>query len=180
METMVNELLDLSRLEANGFSPNLEWFDLKQVMQEAAETAASRAEQSGRLFFIELPEEPVELDGDATRIRHALDNLLDNAIKFTPAGGSVRLRLTSDIDGLVVAVEDSGIGIPQEDIPHLFERFYRGRNSSGIAGSGLGLAIVKAIVEIHHGQVIVSSTNHGTKVEMQFSKNKLTPSAKDP
>jgi signal transduction histidine kinase len=111
----------------------------------------------------------VELDGDETRIRHALDNLLDNALKFTPAGGKVRLELARDENGVTAVVEDSGRGIPAEDLPHLFERFHRGSNAAGIPGSGLGLAIVKAIVEMHHGKVVVESTDHGTRVELRFA-----------
>jgi signal transduction histidine kinase len=168
METLVNSLLELSRLEASGVTPARERFDLSQVVRSAAETAASRAEQTGRQFSLALPAGPVALDGDETRIRHALDNLLDNAIKFTPAGGSVRLQLSTAAGWVTLAVEDDGPGIPSEDLPHVFERFHRGMNSAGIPGSGLGLAIVKAIVEIHQGKVIVESTEHGTRVEMRF------------
>jgi len=168
MEALVTELLELSRLEANGFAFIPQRFDLTHMVQALAETAASRAEQTGHEFRVDLPDERVELDGDETRIRRAVENLLDNAIKFTPTGGLVRLHLARDAGGVMLAVVDSGSGIAPEDLPHVFERFHRGSNASGIPGSGLGLAIVKAIMDLHHGKVTVESTDHGTRVELHF------------
>jgi signal transduction histidine kinase len=109
------------------------------------------------------------MQGDTTRIRHAIDNLLDNALKYMPQGGSVRLSLTSDGDWAKVVVEDIGGGIPEEDKPHLFERFYRGRNTTGIQGSGLELALVKAIVEVHGGNIEEKSSEKGTTVQLSFA-----------
>lgn len=168
METLVNGLLELSRIEANGFALAQEQFDLRQVVSEAAETAASRAEQTGRLFSLDLPEEPMNMEGDPSRIRHALDNLLDNALKYTSEGGSVHLWLLKEEEGAVAVVEDNGSEIPADDLPHLCERFHRGKNSVGIPGSGLGLAIVRAIVEMHKGSLTITSTEKGTKVEIHL------------
>jgi len=88
-------------------------------------------------------------------------NLLDNALKFTPTGGAVRLTLADEDNTAVIRVSDTGIGIPPEDVPHLFSRFHRGRNTADYPGSGLGLAIVRAIVERHGGQVQAENTADG-------------------
>ena len=100
--------------------------------------------------------------GDESQVRRALANLLDNADKFTPAGGTIRVGLASNGTLVEVSVADSGIGIPPEDLPNLFSRFRRGRNASAFPGSGLGLAIVKAIMEYHEGQVLARSLDPGT------------------
>ena len=86
----------------------------------------------------------------------AIGNLVDNALKFSPEGGEVRVTLKSDSDQVLLAVHDSGEGIPPQDLPHIFERFYRGR-SHNEEGSGLGLAIVKSVIEAHGGTVTAKS-----------------------
>jgi signal transduction histidine kinase len=91
-----------------------------------------------------------------------LENLLDNALKFTPPGGTVQVRLQDDDQTVHMAVQDTGIGIPPDDLPNLFSRFYRGRNTSAYPGSGLGLVITKTIVEDHGGTITVESAAQGT------------------
>jgi signal transduction histidine kinase len=95
------------------------------------------------------------------QLKQVVMNLLENAIKFTPANGTISLDLDRVENKVALTVSDSGIGIPPEDLPHLFERFHRGRNVSAYPGSGLGLAIVKAIVDSHSGQVEAHSGGHG-------------------
>jgi len=168
MEAMVRELLELSRIEANGFSSAFVQVDLSQAVLETAETAASRAEQTGKQFSLDLPEERIVLVGDSGRIHHAVDNLLDNAFKYTPAGGRIHLGLSTEGKWAILVVKDNGSGIPEEDQPHLFKRFYRGKNSADIQGSGLGLAIVKAIMNLHGGQIHIKSSEQGTEVELHF------------
>lgn len=106
---------------------------------------------------MEVVEEPVLVNGDEKQLRQVLGNLLDNAFKFTPEGGLISVHLEQTLREAKLSVADTGIGIPSEDVPHLFERFHRGRNSSGYPGNGLGLAIVKAIVSAHRGQIHVQS-----------------------
>src|SRR5581483_9036578 len=98
---------------------------------------------------------------DPSQFTRALDNLVDNAVKFTPSGGSVKIQLQFDAHRVRLTVSDSGIGIPEEDLPQLFNRFHRGRNATAYAGSGLGLAIVQAIVEQQGGQISVENLNPG-------------------
>ena len=160
LEAMINGLLDLSRLEARRASA-YEPFDLRSLAQAVGEVYASRTEQAGQQFTLTLPAEAVMVTGSQAQIRRALENLLDNALKFTPSGGSVSLRLDQSPGQARLTVDDTGIGIPAEDLPHLFERFHRGRNASAYAGSGLGLAIVKAILDAHAGEVHAENTANG-------------------
>ena len=131
-------------------------------MRRMHERFASRAEQAGVAFAVDTPPEPVTVAAEDHQITRVLDNLLDNALKFTPSGGAVTLKLDTLPDGARLSITDTGIGIPAEDIPNLFRRFHRGRNVSAYPGNGLGLVITKAIVEEYHGQIAVESSNTGT------------------
>jgi two-component system heavy metal sensor histidine kinase CusS len=104
--------------------------------------------------------------GDEVQLRRALSNLLDNALKFTPESGQITVGLGVEGEAARLGVEDTGIGIPAEDLPQLFSRFHRGRNTAAYPGSGLGLAIVKAIVERHQGRVEVISAEGRTRFDL--------------
>jgi signal transduction histidine kinase len=165
LEKLTQGLLDLSRLEAvtpHGPSAPVE---LSALVRESSELYASRAEQAGVSFCLELPEEPVVIRGQRSQLRQALGNLLDNAIKFTSPGGHIRVGLRQEGAWLTMWVQDTGIGVPANDLPQLFNRFHRARNASAYSGSGLGLAIVKAVVEGHGGQVAAQNMDPG----MRFS-----------
>ncbi len=157
----MKSLLDLSRIEAteskSGFAP----VDYAQLVRELGEQFASRAEQTEREFKLSVSEEPVIVMGHQGQLKQVLVNLLDNAVKFTPKDGSISVSLERSENEVTLNVTDTGIGIPPEDLPHLFERFHRGRNVSEYPGNGLGLAIVKAIVETHAGRVEVKSAGVG-------------------
>jgi signal transduction histidine kinase len=167
LEALTGGLLDLSRIEAGAGQAALAEVALDRLAREVSERYASRAEEAGVAFGLSLPEAPVRVRGEEGQLRRALNNLLDNAVKFTPAGGRVRLGLREDGGWAVVCVEDTGIGIPEGDLPHLFQRFHRGRNAASYPGSGLGLAIVKAIAERHGGDVGAEMTVEGTKLTMK-------------
>ena len=107
-----------------------------------AENFASRAEQAGLEFSLNIPPRPLTVQANESQLRQALGNLIDNAIKFTLLGGEVSVTLRSMDTEAIVIVADTGVGIPDEDISHLFERFHRGRNASSYTGNGFGLAIV--------------------------------------
>ena len=161
LEAWVKSLLDLSRIEAAEVKSDFAPVDMIQLVREVGEQFASRAEQTERLFAMNIPDEVMDVSGNETQLRQVVSNLLENALKFTPTGGRISLDLEGSEDQVVLTVSDSGIGIPPEDLPHLFERFHRARNVSEYAGNGLGLAIVKAIVETHAGNVEVYSTGTG-------------------
>jgi signal transduction histidine kinase len=158
---LTENLLDLSRVESETEVKPHSALDLTRLVGELSETYAARAEQAGQVFELQLPEEGVQVQGNEAQLRAVIGNLLDNAIKFTPPGGSMHLKLTQDDQEVRLSVEDSGIGIPPEDLSQLFSRFHRGRNAAHYPGSGLGLAIVKAIVQAHCGSVAVENLPEG-------------------
>ena len=106
--------------------------------------------------------------GDAARLQQALSNLLDNSLKFTPLPGGIWLSLKEEGETSVITVRDSGMGVPPEDLPQLFSRFHRGKNTANYAGNGLGLAIVKAIIDNHGGQVTIENENGGSKAQLRL------------
>jgi signal transduction histidine kinase len=157
LETLTNNLLDLSRLESGGTHQERTRFDLVALAREVSEIYASRAEQLNLHYQFDVPKTPVMLLANEVQIRRALCNLLDNAIKFTPENGVITVGVSVNRDWVELWVNDTGVGIPPEDLPHLFSRFHRGRNAAAFPGNGLGLAITRAIVEGHHGHVQVES-----------------------
>jgi signal transduction histidine kinase len=163
LEKLTRSLLTLSRLEARTVAPAREPLDLVALGRQMNERFASRAEQAGVTFTVDVPSDPVTVAADEHQLTRVLDNLLDNALKFTPPGGSVTLKL-DELPGLArLSVTDTGIGIPAEDLPNLFRRFHRGRNAAAYPGNGLGLVITKAIVEEFNGQIAVESSSTGTR-----------------
>jgi signal transduction histidine kinase len=157
LEALTNDLLDLSRLEAHTADDRRLTVDLVTLVREISEGFASRAEQLGINFILETPAVSIPAKVNETQFRHAIGNLLDNAIKFTPENGTITLGLRCVGDQVDLWVNDTGIGISDEDLPQIFNRFHRGRNAAAYPGSGLGLAIIKAIIEGHHGQISVES-----------------------
>jgi two-component system sensor histidine kinase BaeS len=108
---------------------------------------------------------PVVVPGDPDRLHQVVTNLLTNALKFTPAGGRVQVETGPDGDGASLSVTDSGAGIPPDELPHVFDRFWRGSQAATIAGSGIGLTVVQRLVEAHRGAVrIESHPGAGTRV----------------
>jgi signal transduction histidine kinase len=162
LEALVKSLLDLSRIEAaesrSGFVP----VDFIQLVREVSEQFASRAEQGERVFAMQIPSDDLKVIGNEMQLKQVVMNLLENALKFTPPNGTISLHLERFEGQLALTVSDSGIGIPPEDLPHLFERFHRGRNVAEYPGNGLGLAIVKAIVDSHSGSVEAQSAGRGS------------------
>ncbi len=169
LEELNGNLLDLSRLEANGHAREMQTLDLAGVLRARVEIYASQAEQAGLALDASVPAARVLVLAEASQITRAMDNLVDNACKFTSQGGMVYVGL-SEQDGLArFSVRDSGIGIPADDLPQIFNRFHRGRNTSGYPGSGLGLAIVKAIVVAHGGHLEAHSEGEGQGSEFAIA-----------
>jgi two-component system sensor histidine kinase BaeS len=167
LEALTAGLLALSRLEANEQAPVYSDVDLAALVGETCEVYAARAEQAEIAFNLTLPEGPATVEGDRGQLEQALGNLLDNAIKFTPRGGTVSVGVGRDAEWVSVWVEDTGIGIPEDDLPHIFGRFHRGRNTAAYPGSGLGLAVVKAIAGAHGGTVSAENTVSGARFELR-------------
>lgn len=168
LETLTNNLLDLSRLESDANRDERTISDLGVLAEEVAELYASRAEQANVQFQCDIA--PVEMMArvNETQIRRILSNLLDNALKFTPENGTICMGMEQRAEHILVWVRDTGIGIPPEDLPHLFSRFRRGRNAMTYPGSGLGLAITRVIVENHGGKIHVESKGQGTLIQVRL------------
>ncbi len=156
--SLVNDFLDLSKIEAGRMELRREWIAPAVVVDAVRGAIAPLALKQGVTVEIDLPELP-DLYVDAVRLRQVLYNLLSNAIKFTPRGGWVQLRATSDPTQLVLSVADSGIGIRSRDLPRLFREFEQLDAGGGHKpeGTGLGLALTKRLVELHGGTVDVAS-----------------------
>ena len=164
LEKLTDNLLALSRIEARSGNAQAAPVDLGHLIRLTSELYASRAEQAGLEYTLSLPDHVPPVQGHADQLECVVSNLMDNAIKFTPAGGTVSLSLRPDDHALELVVQDTGIGIPAEDMARLFERFRRGHNAAHYPGSGLGLAITKAIVRAHGGTISAVSSDEGTTI----------------
>ncbi len=159
---MINDILDLSQIEAGKTALNISEFSLVNVAQRAMESLQQKAtsQQVNLKLDLQIDQKRDRFTADSERVEQILWNLLTNAIKFTPENGSVTLRLWVEDDTAIFQVEDTGIGIPEEQLPLLFEKFqqldtpYRRRYE----GTGLGLALTKQLVELHRGRIEVEST----------------------
>jgi signal transduction histidine kinase len=166
-------LLLVSELDAGKLKLRLESLDLRALAQESLESARPQAEAGG--ISLEFPEEsPLRLMGDRMRLGQLLDNMISNAVKFTPVGGRVSVRTTRSNGSAVLEVEDTGMGIPASEQEHLFGRFFRTQaaEQNAIQGSGLGLAISQAIAQAHGGLIeVTSQENAGTTFRVAFPAN---------
>jgi signal transduction histidine kinase len=155
---LVGDLLFVAQADAGRLSLERAKVDLAELAAHCVEGAAPAATEKS-VSLVLLAEPVPSLVGDRGRLAQVLDNLVSNALKFTPEGGTVQVRTMAEDDYVALEVEDTGIGIPQADQSRLFERFYRTSvaEDQAIPGTGLGLAIVKAIVEAHSGQITISS-----------------------
>jgi signal transduction histidine kinase len=154
---MVNNLLDLTRLEKGKSPLELHPEDPKALVQSAVDAARPRANDKGVALETELPDELPPVSADAQQIAHVLGNLLDNALTYTPAGGRITVSAATDNGTVTLAVSDTGVGIAPEYLPHVFNKFFRIPGHSAETGSGLGLAIVREVVTAHGGSVSCES-----------------------
>lgn len=154
---MVEELLELSRIESGEVPMTLGPVDMGAIVSSAAERLRPQAERQGLVLTVTVPAGLPAVTGDAVRLERAVVNLIQNSLKFTPAGGRVDVEARLDNGSLSVTVSDTGVGIEPEDLPRIFERFYKGDRARGGAGSGLGLAVVKHTAEAHGGAVRAES-----------------------
>jgi two-component system phosphate regulon sensor histidine kinase PhoR len=155
---MVDDLLLTARFEQGQLIVDLRETDLAELVREALADLEPRAEAAGVALEV-LVDGPVVVGADQVRMRQVVDNLVSNAIKYTPSGGTVRVLLEPEGDLVDLVVADSGIGISAEDRPRLFTKFFRAAEAEAMAipGIGLGLAITDAVVEAHHGSILVDS-----------------------
>lgn len=151
---IANDLLDMARMRAGQLEFRWEPLDLREIGRETVETLQPLAADRGIDLRLSLPVEVLAVRGDRNRLMQVLINILDNALKFTPPGGRVVVKGEMLDSVCRLAVSDNGPGIPEEDLPFIFERFYRGTQGGG---TGLGLAICKLIIDAHRGAITVKS-----------------------
>ena len=159
LSRLVADLRDLALAEAGQLRLDWQSVDLEAVIAQASNALQSQALEKGVTFKVELPQGLPRIRGDGQRLQQVLFNLLSNALRHTPTGGTVTTAVEVKEDRVVIRVQDTGSGIPAEDLPHVFERFYRVDRSRArsTGGSGLGLTIAKRIVEAHGGQIWAQS-----------------------
>ena len=155
--SLVDDLLELGRIEA-GMDTQKEMVPIEGIIRYSLENVSNQINDKHLDVVMDLPENLAPLRGNPIRLRQLLDNLVGNAIKYTPEGGKVTIEAEMQNDQIILRIEDTGPGIPPVDQPHIFEKFYRASNvPNGVGGSGLGLAIVKSIVDSHRGRIWVES-----------------------
>ncbi len=168
---LLEDMLTLARSDAGGLALASEQVDLVDVVEESYSRVLTFAESRAQSVTISLPvESSIEIHGDRSTLRQLLKILLENAIKYTPTGGKIKVDLQSNGPLAILSVSDTGIGIPLASLPHVFERFYRVDPSrSEVSGTGLGLAIAKWIAERHGAQISVSSVEGaGSTFQVEF------------
>lgn len=153
-----NALLRIARLETRGNSANLTVVALDELVSDACELYEALAEDKEQSFSQSL-EAGVKIEGDRDLMFQMISNLIDNAIKYTPEQGAINVIVRKERAGAVFEVQDSGIGIPDDEKDQVFQRFYRVGKSRSLPGNGLGLSLVSAVAEIHQGQILLSDTN---------------------
>jgi hypothetical protein len=161
---MVEELFELARLDSCESVVCTEPFSMGELVQDVAQKFMLRAREKSITLDVSLDREAPPVFGDIAMMQRVLENLLENGLRHTPAGGTIRMGVDVESGNVVVRVADTGCGIPAEDVPHIFERFYRrDRQRTDTDSAGLGLAIVRRILELHGSEIRVSSEpEHGT------------------
>lgn len=168
---LVEDLLDVARIARGKIALKKEVIELSAVLKQALEMARPLIDGAGHRLDLSLPEHAVYLEGDSVRIAQVLLNLLDNAAKYTPNGGSIRLEARVDGPAIQIGVSDTGMGIPAELLPQIFELFRQGERTldRSQGGLGVGLTLVKQLVETHGGWVRASSAGEGQGASFTIS-----------
>jgi two-component system sensor histidine kinase BaeS len=173
LDWLATNLLEMSKLDSGLVSLDLRMDDLRAVVESAVQQAEPVAGRKGVDLVIHLPDQPVRQPHDPPRVGQVLANLIGNALKFTPSGGRVDVELEATATGARMVVTDTGAGISPDEMPHVFERFWRGARAPELraSGSGLGLSIVKSIVDMHDGSInILSAPDMGTRVTVDLPR----------
>ncbi|MHB8790458.1 MAG: PAS domain-containing sensor histidine kinase [Desulfobulbaceae bacterium] len=170
VESLIMSFLDFSRIQTKGYKPEIEYFDLGSEIRKAIESVQILADKKNIIItYIPPAVEPVMIHADPMMLARVMENLIGNALKYTEANGTVRIELLNEENHVLVTVADTGIGIAEKNLPHIFDAFFR--VSSETPGSGLGLAITKTIIESHGGRIWVkSSVNAGTSFHFTLPK----------
>lgn len=169
LSSLLEELLDFSRLISGKISLNKDYFDLKICVEDITKQVFPKLEKNKERIELNVAGDSYIYYGDENRIKQVMINLLDNAVKFNKENGLISVNLYQDIDNFFIEVIDEGVGIDDDEIKYIFEKFYAGKKSK--SHTGIGLAIVKEIVELHKGSIdIESKLNQGTKFTVRLAK----------
>lgn len=173
---LVNQLLDIRKLEVKEESLNMVQGDIIPVLNNIADSFESLAIRRAIDYQVHLPPTALKMDYDGDKFQKIVANLISNAIKFTPKGGQVAIFVQQLEETLMINVKDSGIGIDEKDLPHIFNRFYRADNSHQIGGTGIGLALTKELVDLLKGQIQVTSKKDiGTTFTVKLPITTIAP-----
>ena len=153
---MINTMLDISEAEAGAGELKMEEVDISRVVRDACELFEPMAEDKGVTVISRVSDRCCVI-GDIRKLQRMVANLLDNALKYTPSEGVITVSVNDDEENVVISVSDTGVGISEEDLSHIFERFYRCDQSRSQAGIGLGLSLALAIAQSHGGNITVRS-----------------------
>ena len=167
---LTNSLIKMSRLESDIISLKPEKNSLNEIVLQAVKTVYAKAKEKGILITFEC-DQTFEAVLDFNWTAEAISNVIDNAVKYTPQGGFVRLQITEYPSFLRLDISDSGVGIPEEEQAKIFGRFYRGKQSVGIDGVGIGLYLTREIINKQNGYMKVSSDENGSTFSMFLKKN---------
>jgi signal transduction histidine kinase len=170
---LINDWLDIARMNAGQIIDNLKPFPITTLLQQQLEFYTPSAEEKLIHLSLDPPEGSDRVQGDSESLEQVFSNLISNAIKYNVEGGSIRLHSREEEKGIAVTVSDTGMGIPEEHLPFLFDQFYRVKRSESEKqkGSGLGLSIAKKIVEAHKGRISVDSvTGQGSTFTVYLLK----------
>ncbi|AGZ39496.1 ATP-binding protein [Actinoplanes friuliensis] len=180
LQDIVGKLLDLAGLEAGHIGLTIAPVDLVEVITEAMTAARPAASANGLTLIAELPDR-LTVEADAGRFRQVVDDLLSNAVKYSPGGGDIHVRLSADDTTAELVITDGGIGVLDTEREHLFDRLYRGSNvrHQGTTGSGLGLSLARTIVELHGGTITLTGRETGgTTVQVRLPLQATSPSSR--
>ena len=159
---LVDDLLDVSRISHGKIELKTERLDLGVLVQRTVDSCREQMDAAGVLVRVNVPEEPVLVEADPVRLAQIFTNLLNNAVKYTDPGGNIEVAMPPAVDEAVVSVADTGIGVPKDTLPHVFDLFVQDRTSARAHGGlGIGLSLVRSLVELHGGIVEAHSAAEG-------------------
>ena len=168
---LINAMLDISEAEAGLTKLDVEKADLSGLVADLCELFQPSADEKQITIRAEQATQPIFLLCDRRKLQRIIANLLDNALKYTPDGGLVAIKMTDRAEDVAIAVEDTGPGIPDEDLPHIFDRFFRGEKSRTTHGNGLGLSLVRAFTLVHGGTVAAENLpDRGLRITVSLPK----------
>lgn len=172
LQVLVEELFELSKLESKQITPNFEMFSLAELLQDIQQKNSLVIKSKEIDFKIDAPQNLPMINADIAMMEKVFQNLLDNSLKFTSAGGEINIKLINNINSILIKFSDTGCGIEKEELPHIFERYHKSKRVvSNQKGTGLGLAIVKKILELHEINISVESEkDKGTTFYFEIRK----------